>query len=157
MSDLPKVVRIVTLRCVRCLLQNESMQSVYAGVTDKDSTKSQKHKSQTSSPASVEPVHAQHSQQEPVIVSTPTNTGLPAPSHAAERATPTDAAGLPTPFGTTGRAVLPPTPFTAQTTAGPPAATNAQAFAWRNRAYNAAFKGRSPSSSRYMQLATMVM
>ena len=63
-------------------------------------------------------------------------------------ATPTDAAGLPTPAGTVGRAGVPPTPSVSQNTAELGPASSAQALAWRSRAHNAAFKGRSPPSSR---------
>ena len=92
-------------------------------------------------------VHTKH--QGVATLSTPKGTGPVAPTDVTEQPTPTDAAGLPTPLGTIGCAALPPTPFVPQSTAGP-AAANAQSFAWRGRAYNATFRGRSPSSSRYV-------
>lgn len=81
-------------------------------------------------------------------LSTPAGKTLSAPADAVEQPTPTDAAGLPTPLGTVGRAAVPPTPFVPQSIAGAPPVVSAQALGWRNRAYNVAFKGRSPSSSR---------
>lgn len=67
----------------------------------------------------------------------------------ADLETPVGARNLPTPFGTMGRAALPPTPFApGSVTPGLSSSAAAQLSSWRSRAGNAAFKGRSPPSSR---------
>lgn len=96
------------------------------------------------------------------ILATPSSKGtafshLPAGTSGAGSATPTNAAGLPTPVGNVGRAALPPTPFFPQNTAECGPASSPQAFAWRSRAYNAAFKGRSPPSSRHGNLVNSIL
>ena len=60
--------------------------------------------------------------------------------------TPIGARNLPTPFGTMGRAALPPTPYAPGSVT--PSVAAAQLSSWRSRAANAAFKAKSPPTSR---------
>ena len=71
------------------------------------------------------------------------------PLDAADLETPVGAHNLPTPLGTMGRAALPPTPFVpVSVTPGLNSAAAAQLSSWRSRAANAAFKAKSPPTSR---------
>ena len=88
--------------------------------------------------------------------STPLNRGSAASVDADEAATPVGGIGMPTPAGPMGRGVsLPPTPFAPPSmTPGSSAFASFVAPAWRSRTSNAAFKGRSPSSSRSAHVFT---
>ena len=88
-----------------------------------------------------------HATSTPPPAATPLRSAAVA-TDAAGAATPVGGIGLPTPAGPMGRGVsLPPTPFALGSTT-PGALASFVAPAWRNRTSNAAFKGRSPSSSR---------
>lgn len=71
------------------------------------------------------------------------------PLGAGDLETPVGARNVPTPFGTMGRATLPPTPFApGSVTPMLNSAAAAQLSSWRSRAANAAFKAKSPPTSR---------
>ena len=77
---------------------------------------------------------------------------------AADIETPIGARDLPTPYGTMGRAALPPTPFApGSVTPGLNSAAAAQLSSWRSRASNAAFKAKSPPTSRSSALLGFVL
>jgi len=105
-----------------------------------------------SSPISASTIPLADASSPSLPASTPLNRGSAAPVDAAvdEAATPVGGIGMPTPAGPMGRGVsLPPTPFAPQSmTPGSSAFASFVAPAWRSRTSNAAFKGRSPSSSR---------
>ncbi|KAL0030112.1 hypothetical protein WJX79_008475 [Trebouxia sp. C0005] len=109
-----------------------------------------------SSPDSANKIPLADASSTSLPASTPLNRGSAAPVDADEAATPVGGIGMPTPAGPMGRGVsLPPTPFVPQSiTPGSSAFASFVAPAWRSRTSNAAFKGRSPSSSRHSSPAS---
>ncbi|KAL0027195.1 hypothetical protein WJX77_002236 [Trebouxia sp. C0004] len=109
-----------------------------------------------SSPISANTIPLADASSTSLPASTPLNRSSAAPVEADAAATPVGGVGMPTPAGPMGRGVsLPPTPFAPQSmTSGSSAIASFVAPAWRSRTRNAAFKGRSPSSSRHSSPAS---
>ncbi|KAL0048243.1 hypothetical protein WJX82_010954 [Trebouxia sp. C0006] len=110
----------------------------------------------TSSPISANTIPPADASSTSLPASTPLNSGSAASVDADAVATPVGGIGMPTPAGPMGRGVsLPPTPFAPQSmTPGSSVFASFVAPAWRSRTSNAAFKGRSPSSSRHSSPAS---